>query len=205
MRPLTCPHYEYFFLQVLIVSDEIWSDWVLPWSAHPHVPIASLQVRSDQKLVCAGAHCITLMAPTKTWNLAGLHCSYVIIQDKALRERYLGAVSHAVLHFGSAFATEALLATYAEEEDGGVSGLGGPVTNEAELWLEEAKRHVEGNMELVLDQSASLPIVLQQSPTQHLCVPLRSLAAFRSPRSSPTGGKLRKRRDWDRPAGSSAV
>jgi cystathionine beta-lyase len=69
---------------VLIASDEIWSDWVLQSSPHPHIPIASLTTDGG---VSGRAHCITMMAPTKTWNLAGLHCSYVIIQEEELRKR----------------------------------------------------------------------------------------------------------------------
>ena len=36
-------------------------------------------------------HTITLMAPSKTFNIAGLACSFAIIQDPALRRRYLHA------------------------------------------------------------------------------------------------------------------
>ena len=50
-----------------VVSDEIWSDLVLD-SALPHVPFASLDHPSARAA-------ITLTAPSKTWNLAGLGCA----------------------------------------------------------------------------------------------------------------------------------
>lgn len=37
----------------------------------------------------AGCALVTLGAPTKTWSLAGLHASFVLIEDSPLRRRYL--------------------------------------------------------------------------------------------------------------------
>jgi cystathionine beta-lyase len=119
---------------ILIISDEIWSDWVLSWCEHPHTPIASLPGASER--------CFTLMAPTKTWNLAGLHSSFVIIQNTNLRERYMRAIEPACLHYGSAFATEALLATYGASTD----KFG---KHEANEWLQQCKRYVQGNIEFL--------------------------------------------------------
>jgi len=62
-----------------IVSDEIWSDLVL--DEVPHVPLASL----DHPVARRG---ITLLAPSKTWNLAGLACAAAVIPDPALRPRW---------------------------------------------------------------------------------------------------------------------
>ena len=47
-------------------------------------PIASLSPEVARRT-------ITLMAPSKTFNLAGLHCSFAIIQDEALRDRFNAA------------------------------------------------------------------------------------------------------------------
>ena len=58
---------------VTICSDEIHSDLV--FSGHKHTPIASLDPEIAQNT-------ITLMAPSKTFNLAGLQCSYAIIQNR---------------------------------------------------------------------------------------------------------------------------
>ena len=67
---------------VLICSDEIHCDLV--YSGHTHVPIASLDPEISKNT-------ITLMAPSKTFNLAGLQCSFAIIQNPELRKRYLHA------------------------------------------------------------------------------------------------------------------
>lgn len=71
-----------------------------------HVPMA---------LACAEVghrDVMTASSPGKTWNLAGLHCGFVVLQDDALRARYMAVVAHASLHFGSVFATSAMLAAY---------------------------------------------------------------------------------------------
>ena len=64
---------------VLICSDEIHSDLV--YTGHSHIPIASL----DPEIA---RNTITLMAPSKTYNLAGLQCSFAVIQNTELRQRY---------------------------------------------------------------------------------------------------------------------
>ncbi|NCA10254.1 putative C-S lyase [bacterium] len=66
-----------------VVSDEIWADLVLD-EDHPHVPFASL----DHP---AASQAITLVAPSKTWNLAGLSCAAAIVPDVALRRRWRAA------------------------------------------------------------------------------------------------------------------
>ena len=75
---------------------------------------------------------MTLNAPTKTFNLAGTHASYVIIEDQALRQQYLSYVEPATLHFGSAFATTALLAAYDRQP--------------SVAWLDAARAYVHANV-----------------------------------------------------------
>jgi cystathionine beta-lyase len=67
---------------VMICSDEIHCDLV--YSGHQHIPLASLDPEISKNT-------ITLMAPSKTYNLAGLQCSFAIIQNPELRKRYLDA------------------------------------------------------------------------------------------------------------------
>jgi cystathionine beta-lyase len=64
---------------VVICSDEIHCD--LLFSGHKHIPIASLSPEIAHNT-------ITLLAPSKTFNIAGLECSVAIIQNPALRRRY---------------------------------------------------------------------------------------------------------------------
>jgi cystathionine beta-lyase len=67
---------------MMICSDEIHCDLV--YSGHKHIPLASLDPEISRNT-------ITLMAPSKTYNLAGLQCSFAIIQNAELRKRYLHA------------------------------------------------------------------------------------------------------------------
>jgi cystathionine beta-lyase len=67
---------------VVICSDEIHCDLIYP--GYKHLPIASLHPEIGQRT-------ITLMAPSKTFNIAGLHCSVAIIENKELRKRYKAA------------------------------------------------------------------------------------------------------------------
>jgi len=73
--------------KMVIVSDEIHGDLVFDETRH--TPIAALNAEIAQST-------ITLMAPSKTFNLAGLQCSFAIIQNEALRKRYLAARGHLV-------------------------------------------------------------------------------------------------------------
>ncbi|WP_156288537.1 MalY/PatB family protein [Oceanobacillus salinisoli] len=65
---------------VLVISDEIHADLV--FAGEKHIPIASLSEEIAQ-------HTITCMAPSKTFNLAGLEASYVITSDKEKRDRLI--------------------------------------------------------------------------------------------------------------------
>ena len=64
---------------VTICSDEIHCDLVYP--GYHHIPIASLDPE-------VARHTITLMAPSKTFNIAGLNCSFAVIQNPELRLRF---------------------------------------------------------------------------------------------------------------------
>lgn len=65
--------------QITVLSDEIWSDLV--FSKHRHRPLASVSEQMAQRTV-------TFMAPSKTFNIAGLYLSNVIIPNNELRERF---------------------------------------------------------------------------------------------------------------------
>lgn len=65
---------------LLICSDEIHCDLLLEENAK-HIPIASINPEVAQLS-------ITLMAPSKTFNIAGLGCSFAIIENADLRQRF---------------------------------------------------------------------------------------------------------------------
>ena len=64
---------------LVICSDEIHCD--LLYSEQRHIPIATLAPEIADRTV-------TLMAPSKTYNLAGLACGYAIIKNQALRRAW---------------------------------------------------------------------------------------------------------------------
>ena len=68
---------------VLVVSDEIHCDLIMP--GNKHTVYASL---SDD----AENNCIVCTAPSKTFNLAGLQTSNIFIPNEKLREKYLTAL-----------------------------------------------------------------------------------------------------------------
>ncbi len=62
----------------VVISDEIWSDIIMP--GHKHVPTQSVSEDAKNRTVA-------LYAPSKTFNLAGLIGSYHIIYNQYLRDR----------------------------------------------------------------------------------------------------------------------
>jgi len=109
---------------VLIVSDEIHNDLVMP--GFRHVPIAAL---SEE----AALNAVTLVAATKTFNIAGLGGSLAVIPDEDLRTRF-EAVQHAV--FSAAPNAVAVAASEAAWRHG-------------ERWLDELLVYIKGNYDLL--------------------------------------------------------
>ncbi len=108
---------------VLICSDEIHADLVYP--DHSHIPIASLDPEIARRT-------ITLMAPSKTFNLAGLQCSYAIIPNQSLRRRYI-ASSKGLVSWVNLLGRTAALAAYREGRD----------------WLEQLLTYLQGNRDFL--------------------------------------------------------
>ena len=70
---------------VLVVSDEIHSDLIIP--GHKHTVYASI---SEE----AANNCIICTAPSKTFNLAGLQTSNIFIPNPELRKKFLASLMH---------------------------------------------------------------------------------------------------------------
>jgi cysteine-S-conjugate beta-lyase len=70
---------------VVICSDEIHGDLILD-PASRHIPTASLSPAALER-------CITLMAPSKTFNIPGLGCSFAVIGNDRLRHRFRQAMA----------------------------------------------------------------------------------------------------------------
>jgi cystathionine beta-lyase len=89
---------------ILICSDEIHCDLV--YNGHHHTPIASLDPEIARQT-------ITLMEPSKTYNLAGLQCSFAVIQNPEIRKKYLGS-GKGLVSWVNAMGLTAALAAYRE-------------------------------------------------------------------------------------------
>jgi cystathionine beta-lyase len=86
-----------------ICSDEIHCDLILDKDKE-HIPTASLDAKIARRT-------ITLMAPSKTYNIPGLGCAFAVIPDNALRDRFQQAMSGIVPHV-NALGYIAALAAY---------------------------------------------------------------------------------------------
>jgi cysteine-S-conjugate beta-lyase len=64
---------------LIICSDEIHCDLIFPPCRH--IPIATLSPEVE-------ARTVTLMSPSKTYNIAGLDCGYAIIKNLRLRKQW---------------------------------------------------------------------------------------------------------------------
>lgn len=110
---------------ILICSDEIHCDLVYP--DHTHIPIATLdEVIADQT--------ITFMSPSKTFNLAGLKCSFAIIKNPVLRQAWLRGSAGLIPHVNIMGLTAAL----AGFRDG-------------QEWLDQCLSYLKGNRDFLVE------------------------------------------------------
>ena len=109
---------------VLVVSDEIHSDFV--WPGNRHMVFASLSEKFSSITV-------TCTAPSKTFNLAGLQVSNIFIPNPKLRREFRKAVAQTGY---SQLNLMGLLACQAAYEEG-------------EEWLSQLKEYLEGNLSFV--------------------------------------------------------
>ena len=93
---------------VILVSDEIHSDIVFDGHVHTVAAVASPETASNM---------ILCHAPSKTFNIAGLEASSVVIPDPALRGAMRTALDGAHINVPNVFAMEAYLAAYTECDD----------------------------------------------------------------------------------------
>jgi len=111
---------------VLVFSDEIHCDLVLP--GHKHVPFASICEEFAQ-------HSLTAHAASKTFNLAGMATSTIIVPNEELRKTYVNFVESTEIHLGNIFGK---IATKTAMEKG-------------EEWLQQLLVYIQGNIDYVVD------------------------------------------------------
>lgn len=125
---------------VIICSDEIHSELLL--GGTEHTPVATLSPEVE-------ANTITLIAPSKTFNTAGLFCGFAIIPNPELRQRYQKTVEQMTLHVNS-LGQVAAQAAFSGACDG---------------WLEDALAYLTANRDFMLEfMEENLPEIRLTAP-----------------------------------------
>ncbi|MEC8333406.1 MAG: PatB family C-S lyase [Verrucomicrobiota bacterium] len=118
---------------LILISDEIHCDLILDAEAS-HIVVASLSKELAERTV-------TLMAPSKTYNLPGLACAYTVIENSELRARFKKTIRGII--------TEVNCFGYAGCE---------AAYNHGEAWRQALLRYLRENYNLVRDfMSAEIP------------------------------------------------
>ena len=124
---------------VLVCSDEIHADLQLEPGAR-HLPFAALDREVARRSV-------TLMAPSKTYNIPGLSCAFAVIPDAEIRRRFTRAMAGIVPHV-NVLGLAACGAAYAH---------GAP-------WRAALLDYLRGNRERVLQAVATMPGLAATAP-----------------------------------------
>ena len=110
---------------ILVISDEIHHDLILPGNSH--TVFSTISEEFEQKaIVCT--------APSKTFNLAGLQVSNIIIPNEKLRQSFIHTiVDKNGIGIPNSFGIVAMIAAY----------------NEGEEWLEQVLKYINSNFRLL--------------------------------------------------------
>jgi cysteine-S-conjugate beta-lyase len=110
--------------EAVIVSDEIHSELTLP--PNRHIPIAAL----DPEIA---ARAITLIAPSKTFNVPGLFTAFAIIPNAELRRKFRRETERLCMHVSSL----------------GLVAAEAAFSGECDEWLDELRIHLSANRDFV--------------------------------------------------------
>lgn len=109
---------------VLVVSDEIHSDLI--FTGHKHIPFANISEEFKN-------NSIILTAPSKTFNIAGLQVSNIIVPNPQLRQRLSQTIQRWNVSSTNVFGIIAATAAYEEGEE----------------WLEQLLKYLEDNADFI--------------------------------------------------------
>lgn len=107
-----------------VIADEIHCE--LLFKGHQHIPFASISREFEQ-------NCIVCMAPSKTFNLAGLRASSIIIPNEKLRDNFCQAMA-GMVPGPNLFGLVAMEAAYRYGDE----------------WLEQLLEYLQGNLEFAM-------------------------------------------------------
>lgn len=110
---------------LVVISDEIHCE--ILFDNHQHVPFATISKEFEQ-------NCIICMSPSKTFNLAGLDVSSIIIPNKKIREDFINTQS-GMVPGPNLFGLTALEAAYRHGDE----------------WLEQVMAYIKENLDFLID------------------------------------------------------
>ena len=111
---------------VIIFSDEIHADFT--YEGYTHIPL----INADERIK---DYCIIATAPTKTFNLAGLQISNIIIPGEEIRRKFIKDVDAVGYSQANTIGIVACEAAYRYKQK----------------WYEELKKYLKGNLDFVRD------------------------------------------------------
>lgn len=129
---------------LVICSDEIHCGLVLDKQLQ-HLPIAMLDNATAERT-------ITLMAPSKTWNIPGLGCAFAVVANPRLRRQMLDAM-HGIVPHANVLGLAATEAAY----------------RHGDPWRRELLEYLRGNAECVERAIAAIP-GLSTWPVEATCL-----------------------------------
>ncbi len=112
---------------LVLVSDEIHCDLIFDEAATPHFSALNLPPALARRAV-------TLLSPSKTWNIAGLGYAYAVIPDDSLRRRFAAARGHTLAEINA-------LAYHAAEA----------ALRHGEPWRQQLLAYLIGNRDRLVD------------------------------------------------------
>lgn len=125
---------------VRIISDEIHSDFVFAPNRHIHIASLSPQIASQT---------ITFIAPSKSFNLAGLTTAVAIASNTLVLNEYKKEMAKIHLDTSNIFGITALREAYTHGDQ----------------WMDQMKNYLEGNIDFVLNFLAKeLPSIKCHKP-----------------------------------------
>ena len=116
---------------ITIISDEIHCDFT--FKGIKHTPIASISKELEDRT-------ITLIAPSKTFNIAGLNTSVAIIPNEKLRNVYQKSIEALEIGASNIFGALGLEVAY----------------NYGEQWLEQVLVYIESNVDYAVEINEAL-------------------------------------------------
>ena len=112
---------------LVLVSDEIHCDLIFDEAATPHFSAVNLPAHLAE-------HTITLLSPSKTWNIAGLGYAFAVIPDDSIRRKFTAARGHTLSEINA-------LSYYAAEA----------AYRHGEPWRKELMAYLKSNRDTLVD------------------------------------------------------